>query len=48
MLPAEASHKLSVRTGGQNLFVTGRYRGYAPNVSSAGAAPLTAGQDVSV
>ena len=41
-------HKISVWTGGQNLFVTGSYRGFDPNVSSGGAAPLQAGRDASV
>ncbi|WP_188561199.1 TonB-dependent receptor plug domain-containing protein [Hymenobacter frigidus] len=40
--------KISVWAGGQNLFVTGRYRGFDPNVSSGGAAPLQAGRDASV
>ncbi|GAA3981318.1 TonB-dependent receptor [Hymenobacter antarcticus] len=40
--------KISVWVGGQNLFVTGNYRGFDPNVSSGGAAPLYAGQDASV
>lgn len=31
--------------GGQNLFVTGNYRGFDPNVSGGGASPLLAGQD---
>ena len=41
-------HKISVWAGGQNLFVTGGYRGFDPNVSSGGAAPLYAGRDASV
>jgi TonB-dependent SusC/RagA subfamily outer membrane receptor len=40
--------KISVWVGGQNLFVTGTYRGFDPNVSSGGAATLYAGQDASV
>ena len=40
--------KISVWAGGQNLFVTGRYRGFDPNVSGGGAAPLYAGRDASV
>ena len=40
--------KISVWAGGQNLFVTGPYRGFDPNVSSGGAAPLRAGRDASV
>ena len=40
--------KISVWAGGQNLFVTGSYRGFDPNVSSGGAAPLQAGLDASV
>jgi TonB-dependent SusC/RagA subfamily outer membrane receptor len=42
------TRKASVWVGGQNLFVTGPYRGYDPNVSSGGASPLRAGQDASV
>lgn len=42
------TRKASVWVGGQNLFVTGPYRGYDPNVSSGGASPLQAGQDASV
>ncbi|TGE27484.1 TonB-dependent receptor plug domain-containing protein [Hymenobacter metallicola] len=42
------SRRLSVWVGGQNLFVTGSYRGFDPNVSSGGASPLLAGQDASV
>jgi len=42
------TRKISVWVGGQNLFVTGQYRGYDPNVSSGGASPLLAGQDASV
>ncbi|MCB2406683.1 TonB-dependent receptor plug domain-containing protein [Hymenobacter lucidus] len=38
----------SVWVGGQNLFVTGPYRGFDPNVSSGGAAPYYAGQDATV
>ena len=34
--------------GGQNLFVTGSYRGFNPNVASRGAAPLAAGTDAAV
>ena len=45
---ATGPHKISVWVGGQNLFVTGSYRGFDPNVSSGGAAPLRAGQDASV
>lgn len=41
-------HRASVWVGGQNLFVTGNYRGFDPNVSGGGAAPLRAGQDASV
>ncbi len=41
----QESRKISVWVGGQNLFVTGSYRGFDPNVSSGGAAPLQAGQD---
>ena len=40
--------KISVWAGGQNLFVTGGYRGFDPNVSGGGAAPLYAGRDASV
>lgn len=40
--------RASVWVGGQNLFVTGHYRGYDPNVSSGGSAPLFAGQDAGV
>ena len=40
--------KMSVWVGGQNLFVTGSYRGFDPNVSGGGAAPFYAGQDASV
>lgn len=40
--------KISVWVGGQNLFVTGAYRGFDPNVSSGGAAPLYIGRDASV
>ncbi len=40
--------RASVWVGGQNLFVTGAYRGFDPNVSSGGAAPLMAGQDAGV
>ena len=40
--------RISVWVGGQNLFVTGHYRGFDPNVSSGGSAPLFAGQDASV
>lgn len=40
--------RASVWVGGQNLFVTGNYRGFDPNVSSGGASPLLAGQDASV
>jgi len=36
-------HRASVWVGGQNLFVTGHYRGFDPNVSSGGASPLLAG-----
>ncbi len=39
--------RASVWAGGQNLFVTGHYRGFDPNVSSGGSAPLQAGQDAS-
>lgn len=42
------ARRASVWVGGQNLLVTGGYRGYDPNVSSGGAAPLQAGQDASV
>ncbi|WP_033370539.1 TonB-dependent receptor plug domain-containing protein [Hymenobacter norwichensis] len=42
------SRKASVWVGGQNLLVTGKYRGYDPNVSSGGAAPMYAGRDASV
>ncbi|UOQ72911.1 TonB-dependent receptor plug domain-containing protein [Hymenobacter cellulosilyticus] len=42
------ARRLSVWVGGQNLFVTGSYRGFDPNVSSGGASPLLAGQDASV
>ncbi|SFQ21096.1 TonB-dependent receptor plug domain-containing protein [Hymenobacter arizonensis] len=42
------TRQASVWVGGQNLFVTGKYRGYDPNVSSGGASPLLAGQDASV
>ena len=44
----KASYRASVWMGGQNLLVTGKYRGYDPNVSSAGAAPMYAGRDASV
>lgn len=47
MLRAGA-RRASVWVGGQNLLVTGSYRGYDPNVSSGGAAPLQAGEDASV
>ncbi|QNH62584.1 TonB-dependent receptor plug domain-containing protein [Hymenobacter sediminicola] len=40
--------RASVWVGGQNLLVTGSYRGYDPNVSSGGASPLLAGRDASV
>ncbi|MFD1468403.1 TonB-dependent receptor plug domain-containing protein [Hymenobacter caeli] len=40
--------RASVWVGGQNLFVTGHYRGFDPNVSSGGSAQLFAGQDASV
>ncbi|MBD2714093.1 TonB-dependent receptor plug domain-containing protein [Microvirga sp. STR05] len=40
--------RASVWVGGQNLFVTGSYRGFDPNVSSSGASPLLAGRDASV
>lgn len=40
--------RASVWVGGQNLFVTGHYRGFDPNVSGGGASPLLAGQDASV
>ncbi|MCB2376569.1 TonB-dependent receptor plug domain-containing protein [Hymenobacter sp. BT635] len=39
---------ISVWVGGQNLFVTGSYRGFDPNVSSGGAGPYHAGQDTGV
>ncbi len=39
--------RASVWVGGQNLFVTGPYRGFDPNVSGGGSAPLQAGQDLS-
>ncbi|WP_157807658.1 TonB-dependent receptor plug domain-containing protein [Hymenobacter chitinivorans] len=39
------TRKISVWVGGQNLFVTGPYRGFDPNVSSGGAGPYYAGQD---
>ncbi|WP_161787162.1 TonB-dependent receptor plug domain-containing protein [Hymenobacter sp. IS2118] len=42
------TRQASVWVGGQNLFVTGKYRGFDPNVSSGGASPLNAGQDASV
>jgi hypothetical protein len=42
------SHCASVWVGGQNLLVSGKYRGFDPNVSSAGASPLYAGRDASV
>lgn len=45
---SKASHRASVWIGGQNLLVTGKYRGFDPNVSSAGAAPMYAGRDASV
>lgn len=41
-------HRASIWVGGQNLFVTGNYRGSDPNVSSGGAAPFYAGRDASV
>lgn len=44
----QGSRSISVWVGGQNLLVTGKYRGFDPNVSSAGAAPLYAGRDASV
>ncbi|OGX91552.1 hypothetical protein BEN49_19425 [Hymenobacter coccineus] len=47
MLPT-GPRRASVWVGGQNLFVTGHYRGFDPNVSSGGSAPLFAGQDASV
>ena len=40
-----AARKVSVWVGGQNLLVTGRYRGYDPNVNSRGGAPSVAGTD---
>ena len=40
-----AARKVSVWVGGQNLLVTGRYRGYDPNVNSRGGAPFVAGID---
>ncbi|MBJ6108921.1 TonB-dependent receptor plug domain-containing protein [Hymenobacter sp. BT523] len=43
-----ATRKLSVWAGGQNLFVTGSYRGFDPNVAGGGAAPFRSGQDASV
>ena len=43
-----AARKINVWVGGQNIFVTGNYRGFDPNVSSGGAAPLLAGRDASV
>jgi len=43
-----SSRHMSVWLGGQNLFVTGNYRGFDPNVSSGGAAPIQAGYDDSV
>ena len=43
----QATRRVSVWVGGQNLFVTGSYRGFDPNVSG-GAAPLQAGLDASV
>ncbi|WP_460503191.1 SusC/RagA family TonB-linked outer membrane protein, partial [Hymenobacter agri] len=42
------TRSVSVWVGGQNLFVTGGYRGFDPNVSSGGAAPFYAGLDASV
>jgi TonB-dependent SusC/RagA subfamily outer membrane receptor len=47
-LLSTGSRKASVWVGGQNLLVTGKYHGYDPNVSSAGASPLYAGRDASV
>ncbi|GAB2962817.1 TonB-dependent receptor [Hymenobacter coalescens] len=43
-----AARQLSVWVGGQNLLVSGAYRGYDPNVSSGGASPMAAGLDASV
>ncbi|OON68335.1 hypothetical protein B0919_14395 [Hymenobacter sp. CRA2] len=43
-----AARQLGVWIGGQNLLVTGPYRGFDPNVSSGGASPIAAGQDASV
>jgi TonB-dependent SusC/RagA subfamily outer membrane receptor len=45
---SKANRSASVWIGGQNLLVTGKYRGFDPNVSSAGAAPIYAGRDASV
>jgi TonB-dependent SusC/RagA subfamily outer membrane receptor len=42
------TRKISVWVGGQNLFVTGPYRGFDPNVSSGGAGAYYAGQDTGV
>ena len=47
-LVKQPSRKVSVWVGGQNLFVTGNYRGFDPNVSGGGASPLLAGRDASV
>ncbi len=44
----QETRRVSVWVGGQNLFVTSSYRGFDPNVSSGGAAPLQAGLDASV
>jgi TonB-dependent SusC/RagA subfamily outer membrane receptor len=45
---ATGPRRASVWVGGQNLFVAGTYRGFDPNVSGGGSAPLQAGQDPSV
>lgn len=45
---SKGPRQVSVWVGGQNLFVTGLYRGFDPNVSSGGAAPYYAGQDAAV
>lgn len=37
--------QVSVWVGGQNLLVTGKYRGYDPNVATGGASPMLAGYD---
>ena len=45
---ATGPRRASLWVGGQNLLVAGAYRGFDPNVSGGGSAPLQAGQDPSV